>query len=283
MERAASLTGQAQRVGRLEGKVAVITGAASGIGRATALAMTREGARVVVSDRDLAPASAVVDEIAGRGGEALPLRVDVRSEDDIAALIAFAVESWGGLDIVHNNAGTTDVSLVGADGPITEMTVELWDHMMAVNLRGPMLGAKHALPHLVGRGGGSIVNTTSMSGEAGDLRYSAYGSAKGAVNSFTRYVATQYGKAGVRCNAVAPGLIATERAREHFDPELLEIYEGNHLTPMLDTPEDVAEVVTFLSSDAAAYVTGQVIAVDGGLFAHLPTYAQLRAHDQRTG
>ncbi len=213
------------------------------------------------------------------GGPAHPFRADVTVEEDVAAMVESAVSRWGRLDVLHNNAGTTDVDLVGADGDITAMPIELWDHMMAVNLRGPMLGCKHAIPHLLRRGGGSIVNTSSLSAAAGDLRYSAYGSAKGGLNSFTRYVATMYGKQGVRCNAVAPGLVATERAREHFDPELLAIYEGNHLTPHLGSPEDVAEVVAFLASDAAAYVTGQVVAVDGGLFSHLPTFAQMRERD----
>jgi NAD(P)-dependent dehydrogenase (short-subunit alcohol dehydrogenase family) len=116
-----------------------------------------------------------------------------------------------------------------------------------------------------------------MSGFAGDLRYPAYGASKGGLNAFTKYVATMYGKQGVRCNAVCPGLVVTPAAREHFDPAMLELYEGNHLTPHLGTPEQVAEVAAFLASDAAAYVTGQAIPVDGGLYSHLPTYAQMRA------
>jgi NAD(P)-dependent dehydrogenase (short-subunit alcohol dehydrogenase family) len=267
-----------RETGRLAGKVAVVTGAAAGIGRATVVKMAAEGARVVVSDRDGPGAEAVAADLRAMGAEAVSMRCDVTSEDDVRDTIGLAVATWGRLDVLHNNAGTTDVDLVAADGDIREMTVELWDHMMAVNLRGPMLGCKHALPHLIGGGGGSIVNTSSAAGIAGDLRYAAYGSAKGGLNSFTRFVATMYGKQRVRCNAVCPGLVATPRAREHFDPELLAIYEANHLTPELGTPEDVAEVVAFLASDAAAFVTGQVIPVDGGLLSHLPTFAQLRQH-----
>jgi NAD(P)-dependent dehydrogenase (short-subunit alcohol dehydrogenase family) len=263
--------------GTLEGKVAIITGAASGIGRASARKMAAEGAKVVVADRDRAGAVAVAEEIVAEGGVAIPCRADVTSEEDVRAMVHLAVETWGGLDVLHNNAGTTDVDLVGRDGDIREMTVELWDTMMAVNLRGPMLGCKHALPFLIERGGGSIVNTSSMSGFAGDLQYAAYGSSKGGLNSFTRYVATMYGKQGVRCNAVCPGLVLTPAAREHFDPEILALYEGNHLTPELGAPEHVAEVAAFLASDASAFVTGQAIPVDGGLYSHLPTYAQFRA------
>lgn len=267
--------------GRLEGRVALVTGAGSGIGRATVLAMAREGARVMAADRDPDTAASVAAEVRSAGGDAGSVRADVTVEDEVAAMVAATVERWGRLDVLHNNAGTTDVDVVGADTDITTMPVDLWDHMMAVNLRGPMLGCKHALPHMLAGGGGSIVNTSSRSAAAGDLRYAAYGSAKGGLDSFTRYVATMYGKQGVRCNAVAPGLVATPRAHEHFDAELLAIYEGNHLTPALGTPEDVAEVVAFLASDAAAFVTGQVIAVDGGLFSHLPTFAQLRERDAR--
>ena len=266
-------------MGTLEGKIAVITGAASGIGRASALKMAAEGARVVVSDRNEAGAIAVTASIVERGGTALAVRADVTDESDVARMIATAVDSWGGLDILHNNAGTTDVTDVGADGDITTMSIEFWDHMMAVNLRGPMLGCKHAIPHMIARGGGSIVQTSSMSSLAGDLRYAAYGAAKGGLNSFTRYVATMYGKQGIRANAVCPGLVVTPATREHFEPAMLELYESNHLTPRLGTPENIADVVAFLASDAAAYVTGQSIPVDGGLFTHLPTYAQMRALD----
>lgn len=265
--------------GMLDGKIAVVTGAAAGIGRASARKLADAGARVVVSDRDEQGAQRVTDEITAVGGLALAIRADVTVEADVHGMIDAAIEAWGGLDILHNNAGTTDVDLVGRDGDVRELSVEFWDHMMAVNLRGPMLGCKHALGHLIARGGGSIVNTSSMSAFAGDLRYSAYGASKGGLNAFTRYVATMYGKQGVRCNAVCPGLVVTPTAREHFDPEVLELYESNHLTPQLGTPDDVAEVVVFLASDAARYVTGQAIPVDGGLLSHLPTYAQLRARD----
>ena len=264
-------------MGQLEGKVAVVTGAASGIGRASAIAMAAEGARVAVSDRHGDGADAVAAEITAAGGTAIGVRCDVRSEDDVRAMIEAAVDTWGGLDVLHNNAGTTDHADVGADNDIVDLTVELWDHMMAVNLRGPFLGCKHAIPHLVRRGGGSIIMTSSMSAMAGDLRYAAYGASKGGLNSFTRYVATQYGKQRIRANAICPGLVVTPAARSLIPPDTLALYEGNHLTPELGTPDQVASVAVFLASDASAYVTGQAIPVDGGLFAHLPTYAQMRA------
>ena len=263
-------------MGTLEGKIAVVTGAASGIGRASAIKLASEGARVVVADRNGSGAGSVADFINEAGGFAVGVQADVTSEDQVRRMIDTAVDKWGGLDVLHNNAGTTDVADVGADTDITEMTIELWDYIMAVNLRGPMLGCKHAIPHMLRRGGGSIVQTSSMSAFAGDLRYAAYGASKGGLNSFTRYVATMYGKQGIRANAVCPGVVVTPAARVHFDPVMLELYESHHLTPQLGAPEQVAEVVAFLASDAASYVTGQAIPVDGGLFSHLPTYAQMR-------
>jgi NAD(P)-dependent dehydrogenase (short-subunit alcohol dehydrogenase family) len=264
-------------MGSLEGKIAVVTGAASGIGRASAIKMAAEGARVVVADRNGAGADAVAELIVASGRSAVGVRADVTSEDEVRNMIDTAVGTWGGIDVLHNNAGTTDVADVGADNDITEMTIELWDYIMSVNLRGPMLGCKHAIPHMIRRGGGSIVQTSSMSALAGDLRYAAYGASKGGLNSFTRYVATMYGKQGIRANAVCPGVVVTPAARVHFDPVMLELYESHHLTPQLGGPEQIAEVVAFLASDAASYVTGQAIPVDGGLFSHLPTYAQMRA------
>jgi NAD(P)-dependent dehydrogenase (short-subunit alcohol dehydrogenase family) len=264
-------------MGTLEGKIAVVTGAASGIGRASAEKMAREGARVVVADRNQKGAEAVAAAIGEAGGLAIAVRADVKIEAEVKAMIEAAVDTWGALDVLHNNAGTTDVADVGADNDITEISVELWDHIMAVNLRGPFLGCKYAIPHMIARGGGSIVQTSSMSAFAGDLHYAAYGASKGGLNSFTRYVATMHGKQGIRANAVCPGVVVTPAARVHFDPSMLALYEGNHLTRELGTPENIAEVVAFLASDAAAYVTGQAIPVDGGLFSHLPTYAQMRA------
>ncbi len=273
-------------MGALDGRVAVVTGGASGIGRATCLRLAADGARVVVADINALGATAVADEITAGGGavgrasdrprgEAIAVGADVSREADVVAMIEAAVDTWGRLDVLHNNAGVTDAAVVGRDGDIQAMDVELWDHMMAVNLRGPMLGVKHALPHMLAVGRGSIVNTSSTAGLTGDGVYAAYGSSKGGLNSFTRYVATMYGKRGVRCNAVAPGVVVTPNAREHFDPVLLGIYEDHHLTPTLGSPEDVAAVVAFLASDDARFVTGQIVSVDGGLLSHFPTFAAL--------
>ena len=187
---------------------------------------------------------------------------------------AHAVEVFGGLDLLHNNAATSDPAVMSRDAAVADLTVEVWDRVLAVNLRGPMLGCKHAIPRLLERGGGAIVNTSSVSGLVGDLSRSAYGVSKAGLDSLTRYVATQYGKQGIRCNAIAPGVIETPALVANVPAEQIAAYERSHLTARLGQPEDVAAAVVFLASDAGAFVTGQTLRVDGGLLAHHPTFAE---------
>jgi NAD(P)-dependent dehydrogenase (short-subunit alcohol dehydrogenase family) len=265
------------REGGLAGRVAIVTGGASGIGRATALALAREGACVVVADLDGEGARRVAAEITAQGGRALASRTDVADEVSVAAMVSASVEGFGGLDILHNNAAASDPAVIGADRDIVELDLATWERTLAVNLRGPMLGCKHAIPRMLERGGGVIVNTSSASGLTGDLARVAYGVSKAGVDALTRYVATQYGKRGIRCNSIAPGVIATPALEANVPPEQVAIYERSHLTPRLGRPEDVAAAVVFLASDAAAFVTGQTLCVDGGLLAHHPTFAELRA------
>ena len=260
----------ATRRSKLEGRVGIVTGAASGIGRATAFALAAEGAAVVVADVDEAGAAAVAEEIARRGGHASAQRTDVADERSVAAMIAAAVDRYGRLDILHNNAAAVDPALMSRDGEVAAMEVEVWDRTFAVNLRGPMLGCKHAIPRMLERGGGAIVNTSSAAGWAGDLTRSAYGASKAALEALTRYVATQYGKRGIRCNAIAPGVIATPALAANVPREQIAVYERTHLTPRLGVPEDIAAAVVFLASDDGAFVTGQTLRVDGGLLVHHP-------------
>ena len=262
--------------GKLEGRAAIVTGAASGIGRATALALAAEGARVLVADLDAAGAETVVAEITEAGGEARAQAADVADERSVSAMVAAAVDAFGRLDILHNNAAASDPAIMARDLELTEMDVDVWDQTLAVNLRGPMLGCKHAIPHMLASGGGAIVNTSSASGLVGDLTRAAYGASKAGLDSLTRYVATQYGKRGIRCNSIAPGVIATPALEANVPSEQLEIYLRSHLTPRLGRPEDIAAAVVYLVSDDAAYVTGQTISVDGGLLAHHPAVGELR-------
>ncbi len=260
----------------LRDKVAIVTGSASGIGRATARVLAAEGASVVVADLDEAGASAVVSEIEADGGKAIATRVDVSAEDDVREMIAAAVSTFGGLDVLHNNAAALGSASPGLDMDIANMDVDVWDRTMAVNLRGVMLGCKHAIPALLERGGGAIVNTSSGSAQRGDLAIPAYGVSKGGVDTLTRYVAAQYGKQGIRCNAIAPGLILTHEVERFGGEAYVKMLEEHHLTPRVGRPEDIAQAVLYLASDAASFVTGQILNVDGGILSHTPPYADLR-------
>jgi NAD(P)-dependent dehydrogenase (short-subunit alcohol dehydrogenase family) len=260
-------------VARLEGKVAIVTGGAGGIGRATALALAREGACVLVADVDADRNQGVVDEIVSEGGRASGAVVDVSVEDQVRGMVDAAVDTFGGLDVLHNNAALTTATRTWFDGAITEVQVEEWDQAMNVNVRGPMFGCKHAIPRMIERGGGSIVNTSSGASIRGDRGLTAYAASKAALNALTLSVATQYGKEGIRCNAVLPGQILTQRSGSSRDPERRDVMLRNTLTPYLGEPEEIANAVVFLASDESRFVTGQLLPVDGGLTSHLPQYA----------
>lgn len=260
----------------LEGKVAIVTGSASGIGRATARLLAAEGASVLVADLDESGAHEVVREIESQGGKARAHSVDVSEESGVRDMVAAAVASFGGLDILHNNAAALGSASPGRDMDIAEMDVAVWDRTMAVNLRGVMLGCKHAIPRMLERGRGAIVNTTSGSAQRGDLAIPAYAVSKGGVDTLTKYVAAQYGKQGIRCNAIAPGLILTHGV-DHFGGEAyVRMLEEHHLTPRVGRPEDIAQAVLYLASDASEFVTGQIINVDGGILSHTPPLADIR-------
>jgi NAD(P)-dependent dehydrogenase (short-subunit alcohol dehydrogenase family) len=257
-------------------RVAIVTGGASGIGRATCLALASAGAAVVVADLNLDGAKKVAGEIAGRGGRAHPRGVDLAEESSIAAMVEDAVSVFGGLDVLHNNAADSDPALMAADGAIVELSAEVWDRNMRINLRAPMLGCKYAIPHMIRRGGGSIINTSSASGLTGDVIRAAYAASKAGLGSLTQNVAVQYGKQGIRCNAVAPGVIATPALEANVPKAAVDVYIENTLTPRLGRPEDIAAAVVFLASDAASFITGQVLSVDGGILAHHTAMAGIR-------
>ena len=257
------------RPGRLEGKVAIVTGAASGIGAAIAERMAAEGAHVVVADLNLERAQAKVDVLCGCGGSARALALDLGSVDSIQAMLADTASIFGGIDVLVNNAANTVLSST-RDAPLERLDVEVWDELMRVNLRGTMLATRHVLAYLRARGGGSIVNLASVSGMSGGTN-TAYGVGKAGVIMLTRDVATQYGKENIRCNAISPGLIVTPATEAALGSgPTHEIMLRQHLTPRLGLPLDIAHAAVYLASDEAAFVTGQVLNVDGGLLAHLP-------------
>jgi NAD(P)-dependent dehydrogenase (short-subunit alcohol dehydrogenase family) len=256
-------------------KIAIVTGAGSGIGRASARLLAQRGTAVAIADIDGDRAGLVAAEIRAAGGRALAIAVDVADEAQVRAMIATTVAEFGGLDILHNNAADVSAATYFRDMGVTDMDLELWNHVMSVNLGGAMLGCKHAIPEMLRRGGGAIVNTSSLSSTAGQDSSLAYSSSKGALNTLTRYIATTYGKQGIRCNAVAPGYVLTDAAR-NAPAHIVDIYKDHALTPYLAEPEDIASVVAFLASDDARGITGQLIIADCGASAHLPHVADLR-------
>jgi len=258
----------------LDGKVAIITGGGSGIGRATAKLFAKRGARVAITGRTEARLAGVVEEIAAVGGEALAVAMDVTSEDSIAAGIARTAEHFGRLDIVHSNAAQT--GLMHEDAAIADMDLAFWNRTFATNLTGSMLCAKHAIPHLLKAGGGSIIFTGSGKGLGGDLDYPAYGTTKAGLLGLSRYVATQYGKQGIRANVIVVGLVMTEALDENMPAEAQALMREHNLVPDLGTPDDIAEVAAFLASDQSRYVTGASIVADGGFTAHSAVYADMR-------
>jgi NAD(P)-dependent dehydrogenase (short-subunit alcohol dehydrogenase family) len=248
--------------GRLEGRVAVITGGASGIGRATALRFLDEGARVVVGDLNAAAGARLAAQVADGAARFRFVAADISLEPDVAGLVEMAVSTWGGLDIMFNNAG-----IGGAFGPITDIDVDHWDQSFAVLVRSVFLGTKHAARVMIERGGGAIVNTASVAGLAGGSGPQAYSAAKAAVVNLTLTTATELAQHRIRVNAVCPGVIFTPLAVGK-DESVLD-HAVAELQPWPDRGEadDIAAAVTWLASDDARFVTGEALRIDGGLLA----------------
>lgn len=248
--------------GKLEGKVVIVTGGASGIGAATVLRLASDGAVVVVGDIDGDGAERQAAVVEASGGRAIGLQCDVAEESDVKALVDAAVAHFGGVDGTDHNAAFTsfrgDTDALGVD-------LDVWDRVLRVNTRGALLLARHAIPHMVERGRGSIVHISSGAGTIGEATRVAYGTSKAAINQLTRHLAARYGRQGIRANAVAPGLIPTDSARRGLTEEHITRLANANPSGRLGTPEDIAAVVSFLLSDDASYVNGQTIHVDGGL------------------
>lgn len=255
---------------RLGGKVAIITGGAGGIGSATAERFIAEGAKVVIADLFLDRAQAVAERL---GANALPIFYDAGDEAAMKAAVDETVGRFGRLDILFNNAALTAIDEQQQDTTLTDIPLAIWDKTLNVNLRGVMIGTRLAVPHMIAAGGGSVINTASDSGLAGDIARVAYGTSKGAVITFTKYVAVQYGKQGIRSNAIAPGVIMTEQMKKL--PVLMETIRRHVVTPRLGIPEDIAALAAFLAADESAYITGQTICCDGGHLAHQPQIADM--------
>jgi NAD(P)-dependent dehydrogenase (short-subunit alcohol dehydrogenase family) len=259
---------------RLDGKVAIITGGGSGIGRASVLTFLREGARVVVGDLNEASLAetAALARAQGHADRLVSLRVDVSVERDVAGLVELAVARFGGLDCIFNNAGVG-----GAFGPIGETTLEEWDYTFAVLVRGVFLGVKHGSNRMKSQGrGGSVINTASIAGLGGGGGPHAYSAAKAAVINLSRAVSAELAGDRIRVNAIAPGMIRTPLATAQREEGWERLVQRKQPWPEPGVPQHIADTALFLASEEARFITGQVVVVDGGLTAQGP---DLFGHD----
>jgi NAD(P)-dependent dehydrogenase (short-subunit alcohol dehydrogenase family) len=248
---------------RLAGKVALITGAGGGQGRAAALMFAKEGARVVVSDVKVDGGNETVQMVRAAGGQAEFIASDVSKAVQVEAAVQCAVKTYGALHIMYNNAAV----LHRRDAPVTTLDEEIWHQVLDINLKGVFLGCKFAVPAIIAAGGGSIINTSSLAGLLGVGNVHAYTAAKGGVISLTRAVAMSYAKDKVRCNVICPGAVDTPMMAHVLHSEnrrLREGYERNHPLGRVGTPEDIASMALYLASDESSWVTGSVFTIDGG-------------------
>lgn len=245
----------------LQGKVVVIAGGGA-IGSATAERLVLGGARVVVGDLDATHAQALAERLREAGGECLGVGVDIADEHSVRELVGMAVAEYGGLDALHANAA--DLSIINDDTNVLDEPLEIFDRTIRVNLRGHWLCTRVALPELLKRGGGSLIYTTSAAAAMGEPVRPAYAVSKAGIEALMRHVATQWGKQGVRANAVAPGLVVAPHILDNLTPEFRESILRITRSPRLGRPADIASMVAMLVSDEGEWITGQVLGVNGG-------------------
>ena len=260
---------------RFEGKVAVITAGGSGIGAATARRFTQEGALVVIADLSGKRAEEVTKGIVANGGNAVCLKMDAADPDGVQAAIRLALDTYGRLDVMFNNAGAAEVA------SLEDTTIESWNRVIAVTLTSTFLGMKYCLPIMRTQGKGAIINTASVSGTAGDYGLSSYNAAKAGVINLTRSAAIENAQYNIRVNCVCPGAINT-RAAQILGPgredEFRRLQAAVHPLGRMGEPEEIATTVLFLASDEASFITGEAIVVDGGVSAHtgFPSFLTLQ-------
>jgi meso-butanediol dehydrogenase / (S,S)-butanediol dehydrogenase / diacetyl reductase len=257
---------------RLAGKVAIVTGSTRGIGRACALRFAEAGARVVVTGRTAAAGQAVEREILDAGGEAVFVRTDLAEEDDVIAMVGAAVERFGTVTTLVNNAAPTELVGPGRiDGRVTDITNDAWDAILRVGLQAVVWCCKHAIPVMTAGGGGSVLNISSAASLLGTPGITGYTVTKGALNALTRSLAVDHAAEGVRVNAIVSGMVLSSPGAVKMmdDPVIGGATRAMHLT-RLGVPDDIAWAALYLASDEAAFVTGAVIPVDGGVTCRMP-------------
>jgi len=248
---------------RLQGKVVIVVGGATGIGAAAALKLSEAGAAVVIGDINVEGAGKVIAQINRGGGRAKAVSCDISDEEAVATLIKETVDSYGGLDGIHVNAA--DLSIVAEDSDALSIPMEIFDRTMAVDLRGHLLCTRHALPELLKRGGGALVYTSSDAAFMGEPIRLAYGVAKAGINALMRHVASRWGKEGIRANSISPGLVLTETATAVLAEEERNLLAQATRSRRLGKPEDIAGAVVFLMSQEGEWINGQTISVNGGI------------------
>lgn len=252
---------------KLVNKVALITGASSGIGKATAERFVKEGAKVIIADHNIERAEKLASSLRDNQFHAEAFLFEAKDVRSAAKAVDKAIECFGGIDCIVNNVGGSDLS---RDVSVGELDIKYFDEVMHVNLRSMVATVQSALPYMISHGDGIIINVASIGGLLGDKRGTLYGLSKAGVINLTRYLATQYGRYGIRCNGVAPGLVLTPAAIDNLTPEDREKFLKYNSLPYAGKPEDIAGVITFLASEDARYLSGQTIIADGGMSCHNP-------------
>ena len=263
---------------RLKGKVAIVTGSTSGIGVGIAKAFAAEGAKVVICGRRESKGQAVVDSIVAAGGEATYHFMDITKVESIDELLKDTAEKYGKIDILVNNAANVGLK----DGRVDELTLDMWDAIFQSDVRGTFYATRQVIPYMKENKGGSIINIGSMASCGGDLGSTAYACAKAGVDMLTKSTALQYGKEGIRCNCVRPGLIVTPENEAYVPQVLKDIFLNNIMVGRYGAPQDIANMCLYLASDESEYFTGQVVTVDGGLNAHVSTVGEFKKMATRT-
>jgi NAD(P)-dependent dehydrogenase (short-subunit alcohol dehydrogenase family) len=248
----------------MEGKVVIVTGAAMGIGRASAILLAQQGAKVVISDVNVDKAEETCSIVLENGGESIFVETDVANDANVKALIEKTIQIYGKIDVLYNNVG------VAIPGNVVETSEENWHRVMDINLGGIFRGCKYAIPYMIEKGGGSIVNTSSVQALTGFEGWAGYAASKGAIISLTRQMAAEYAKHKIRVNCIAPGTIMTPMNEKIFDEtdnpqELIDTWNNMHPIGRFGQPEEIAQIGLFLASEMSSFITGQCIVADGGV------------------